>query len=336
VVFLDAGSTGTRAHVFRYHPPRRRGEGGGGGGDGGGGPGAAGHGHDAYARISLPEPKLKVEPGLSRFASDPAAAAASLRPLMEFARQHVPAPARARTPVRLMATAGLRLLPPDAAAAVLDSCRAELGGSGFLFRPEWAQVISGRAEGLFAWMAANYAAGALEEAALQAAVARKSPRDYSRFAGLLELGGASAQVTFLLVDRHEDAGGGGGDDDDGHGGGGSGRPGAREVEADAAAAAQAGGGGSSSGDGGDGRAGGSGSEPLSAAHARHQQQQQPHGGQDHERGSKRLWRWKRRKHIHLQLPGADGGEQGARSPPRRPASAPLLPPHCRAPRHALR
>lgn len=198
IIFLDAGSTGTRVHVFRYEAPRQRAS---------TAPAHAAHSttpSHAYARIHLPEPKLKVEPGLSHFANDPASAAASIRPLIEFARSHVPAPQRASTPVRLMATAGLRLLPPGAAAAILGSCRRELLRSGFEFRDEWAEVISGRVEGLFAWAAANYAGGALEEAARQSAVARKSPRDWSQFAGLLELGGASAQVTFLMLDQERE------------------------------------------------------------------------------------------------------------------------------------
>ncbi|GBF99405.1 nucleoside phosphatase [Raphidocelis subcapitata] len=288
VVFLDAGSTGTRAHVFRYEPPRRR-------------PGA---GHDAYARIALPEPKLKVEPGLSAHASDPAAAAASLRPLLDFARAHVPPAARGATPVRLMATAGLRLLPRAGVEAVLDACRAEIAASGFLFRPEWAEVISGRAEGLFAWMAANYASGALEAAALQAAVARKSPRDWAQFSGLLELGGASAQVTFLLADREQLRGEQGGRDGgpDGEGGGGEGWPAGapRQQQQQQQQQGQQGQQGQQqqqqvleqdqlqvqqrrhgfAGDGAAGGGGGSGEQQLSARAKR-----------------------KRRRHVQLQLPG---------------------------------
>jgi hypothetical protein len=38
-----------------------------------------------YAAIHLPEAKLKVEPGLSSYAADPAAGASSLVELLEFA-----------------------------------------------------------------------------------------------------------------------------------------------------------------------------------------------------------------------------------------------------------
>lgn len=67
-----------------------------------------------------------------------------------------------RTPVHVMATAGLRLLPRNQSAAILDNCRAVLAASGFAFKPSWARVLSGTEEGLFAWVAVNYAAGTLQ------------------------------------------------------------------------------------------------------------------------------------------------------------------------------
>ena len=64
LVILDAGSTGTRVHVFRYVPAKAP---------------------LPYAAIHLPEAKLKVEPGLSSYAAEPAAGAASLGELLDFA-----------------------------------------------------------------------------------------------------------------------------------------------------------------------------------------------------------------------------------------------------------
>lgn len=62
----------------------------------------------------------------------------------------------------LLATAGLRMVSPDRAELVLDACREELLQSGLLFRQDWASVVSGQEEGLYAWIAANYASGALQ------------------------------------------------------------------------------------------------------------------------------------------------------------------------------
>lgn len=140
IVILDAGSTGTRIHVFQYSVDAR----------------------SSYAMLKLPEPKFKVEPGLSSFADHAAGAGASLQPLLKFAEQQVPVMQQATTPVYLMATAGLRLVPPAAAEAVLDECRATLSASAFMFNPAWASVISGMNEGVYGWVAANYAAGSLQ------------------------------------------------------------------------------------------------------------------------------------------------------------------------------
>lgn len=67
----------------------------------------------------------------------------------------------AHTPVMLLATAGMRMMPPHASEAVLAACRRELHRSHLAFQDEWAYLVSGQDEGVFAWIAANYATGAL-------------------------------------------------------------------------------------------------------------------------------------------------------------------------------
>ena len=65
---IDAGSSGTRVHVYTYEAPV----------DG-----------SSYATVLLPERKLKVQPGLSSYAAHPDASGASLEPLILFAKQQV-------------------------------------------------------------------------------------------------------------------------------------------------------------------------------------------------------------------------------------------------------
>eukprot|EP00899_Mesostigma_viride_P017052 jgi/Mesvir1/25348/Mv18525-RA.2 len=159
-LIIDAGSTGSRLHVFRFLP--------------------------AYPmpRMQGPSDALKVNPGLSSYAGRPEAAGDSLMQLLRFAQEKVPTSAWATTPIFLMATAGLRLLDPIAQAGILESCRDLLESSPFRFEAEWAQVIGGAQEGMYGWLATNYAYGTL---------AHRDPR---RTVGVFELGGASAQVTF--------------------------------------------------------------------------------------------------------------------------------------------
>ena len=160
VVVIDAGSQGSRVHVYTLDVPAI------------GMPSVRGE-----ARV------LRVKPGLSAFADDPIAAGASLEPLLEHAASFVPADALASTPALLYATAGLRSVPTDRAERVLASCRETLRRSPFRFRERDAMILPGEREGLYAWVAANYAAGTLGAAP-------------ANTVGVLELGGASMQITF--------------------------------------------------------------------------------------------------------------------------------------------
>ncbi|KAG0449682.1 hypothetical protein HPP92_027114 [Vanilla planifolia] len=161
-IIIDAGSTGTRLHVFSF--------------------------------VISPKTKLpvldlastssvKVRPGLSSYSGDPSSAGDSLVDLLRFGKGKVPRDQWGDTEVRLMATAGLRMLDAGVRDSILESCRMALRSSGFLFQDEWATVISGSDEGVFAWVAANYALGMLGG-------------DPLKTNGIIELGGASAQITF--------------------------------------------------------------------------------------------------------------------------------------------
>lgn len=161
-IVIDGGSTGTRIHVFGYR----------------------------MARSGLPvvdsaaTAAMKVSPGLSAFVVDPRGAGESLVELVEFAKGVVPREQWGETEVRLMGTAGLRMVEAGVVARILESCREVLRGSGFRFQDDWAMVISGADEGIYAWVAANYALGTLGG-------------DPHKTSGIFELGGASAQVTFF-------------------------------------------------------------------------------------------------------------------------------------------
>nr|CAB3483057.1 unnamed protein product [Digitaria exilis] len=190
-VIIDAGSTGSRVHVIAYRAGAGRGA--------------------AFPQLDWAHTaSLKANPGLSSFAADPRGAGLSLAPLVDFARRRVPRERWVDTEVRLMATAGLRLLDSAVAESVLESCRDVLRQSGFLFQDQWATVISGMLhrklldfylilvpcygnvlnwsswaeEGIYAWVAANYALGTLGG-------------DPHGTTGIIELGGASVQVTFV-------------------------------------------------------------------------------------------------------------------------------------------
>ncbi|EOD20925.1 hypothetical protein EMIHUDRAFT_435744 [Emiliania huxleyi CCMP1516] len=160
---FDAGSSGTRVHVYSWKI-------------GGGGS------KDSFDLIA--DDLLKIKPGLSSFKGEPEQAGASLRPLLAYAKEKVPAAAVPATPVFLMATAGLRLVGEGAKDAILASVCDELGKSGFRFRCEWATLLGGEDEGLYGWVTVNYLLGALYPPAKTPAV------------GTIDLGGGSVQVVF--------------------------------------------------------------------------------------------------------------------------------------------
>lgn len=86
---------------------------------------------------------MRINPGLSAYSENPDLAGRSLRELIEFGKQRVPREQWADTEIRLMATAGMRLLELQIQYQILDSCRRALRESGFMFQDEWASVITG-------------------------------------------------------------------------------------------------------------------------------------------------------------------------------------------------
>lgn len=126
-IVIDGGSTGSRIHVFGFDV----------------------EGQDPvfdFGNGGLVS--MRVNPGLSAFSEDPEAASGSLMELLEFGKERVPRELWRETEIRLMATAGLRLLDRAVQDRILDSCRRKLRASGFKFRDEWASVITGNDIGL--------------------------------------------------------------------------------------------------------------------------------------------------------------------------------------------
>ena len=165
-VVFDAGSSGTRIHVYTWRT-------------GGGGP------KDQFDLVE--DDILKSKPGLSAFKDRTAEAGSSLAPLIAHAKGKIPAELISSTPVFLMATAGLRMVGEEAKDAILRSVCAELSSSGFLFRCEWATLLDGRDEGLYGWVTVNYL--------LDTLYGSSSSRGRQPV-GTIDLGGGSVQIVF--------------------------------------------------------------------------------------------------------------------------------------------
>jgi len=123
-----------------------------------------------------------VTPGISSFAQDPRGLIESVRPLINYAKSKVPTHG---TLLYLRATAGMRLLSPPEQKKILKTLRIYFKSTGFTFRDEWADIISGQEEGGLGWVAVNYLNSTLGGSE-------------NKTLGALDLGGASTQISFAF------------------------------------------------------------------------------------------------------------------------------------------
>ncbi|KAL5349272.1 Golgi apyrase [Pseudogymnoascus australis] len=138
--------------------------------------------------------KKKIHPGISTFGERPTDVGEDhLKELLDHALDIVPADQVAETPIFLMATAGMRLLPPIQQAAILREVCAYARANTKFALPDCdlhIQIIPGETEGLYGWIAANYLVGGFD-----------TPEDHAHGKnhhtyGFLDMGGASAQIAF--------------------------------------------------------------------------------------------------------------------------------------------
>jgi len=113
--------------------------------------------------------------------------------LVEHALSIVPESEVENTPIFLLATAGMRLLPDYQRNAVLKNVCSYLQSNTKFQLPDCdlhIQVIPGETEGLYGWIAANYLLGGFD---------RPEQHDHGKnhnTYGFLDMGGASAQIAF--------------------------------------------------------------------------------------------------------------------------------------------
>lgn len=124
-----------------------------------------------------------VRTGLSSFRDDTAAAGASLNELLTYAYGKIPEEKRSQTPAYLMATAGLRLVGEQKTKEIFQSVCNTLVSSPFIFKCEWATLMSGFDEGLYGWVTVNYLKHTLDKGS-------------STTLGIIDLGGGSVQIVF--------------------------------------------------------------------------------------------------------------------------------------------
>jgi len=182
-VILDAGSSGTRLHIYQWKDPEK-----------------------ALKSASQEDlrnlPKLvtnkkwtkKIRPGISTFGDQVEDVGPDhLQKLIDHALGFIPEDKIPDTPIFLMATAGMRLLPQAQQTALTQEICSYLRQNTRFSLPDCnlhIQVIKGETEGLYGWIASNYLLGGFDHPD------KHQHGNGHHTYGFLDMGGASAQIAF--------------------------------------------------------------------------------------------------------------------------------------------
>jgi guanosine-diphosphatase len=167
-LMIDAGSTGSRIHVYKFNN--------------------CGASPELENEVFEMTPAKVGGAGLSSFDADAEGAAKSLDMLMDVADKNVPEAYQQCTPVAVKATAGLRKLGKEKSDNILEAVRTRLETQypfPVISREKGGvEVMAGEQEGVYAWITANYLLGKI------------GGPDKTPTAAVLDLGGGSTQIVF--------------------------------------------------------------------------------------------------------------------------------------------
>jgi apyrase len=162
-IIVDAGSSGSRLHLFEYH-------------------------HDENNQLIVKDIFIKkTNSGLSSYSNHPGEAALSLKSLFDAADTKVRSLAISpkEVSVDILATAGMRLLPEKSQQDIYTHVQDYLD-SHYSFSIKNVKTISGKMEGIYAWLELNYLEGNFAPG--------------KETLGIIDMGGASTQIAFATQD----------------------------------------------------------------------------------------------------------------------------------------
>lgn len=168
MVIVDAGSSSSKVHVYAYAP--------------------------VLPMIPVPVIKdlfsQKSSPSLSSFVNTPTSAGASLQTILDAAvnqLQGMGVNDLSGIPIKVLATAGMRLLNQNQQNAIYDNVRSYIRSHyGFSLNDADVQTITGVMEGIYDWLDVNYLLNNFTQ--------------LSPTVGSIDMGGASTQIAFATTD----------------------------------------------------------------------------------------------------------------------------------------
>ncbi|KAM4702821.1 ectonucleoside triphosphate diphosphohydrolase 7 [Rhinophrynus dorsalis] len=188
-IVIDCGSSGSRVFVY-FWPPHN------------------GNPHDLLdikqMRDLGSKPVVKkIKPGISTMALTPDRASDYMNPLLSFAASYIPKTKHKETPLYILCTAGMRVLPESQQAAILQDLVKDVPQEfDFLFSEAHAEVISGKQEGVYSWISINFVLGRFdhdfdeEDAVVAVTVGKEESIIRKRTVGILDMGGGSLQIAY--------------------------------------------------------------------------------------------------------------------------------------------
>ncbi|KAH0790250.1 ectonucleoside triphosphate diphosphohydrolase 1 [Histomonas meleagridis] len=164
-IMVDAGSSGTRAHIYKWEKSK-------------GIPNvnpAPNRTNGWVYKSKIPLAKAHKNSSIIEFI---------FKPIIKFSMKRIPPENYPTTRIFVFATAGVRLLSEEDQLRVISQTYEYLQkNSPFKLKPRYVQAITGVEEGIFGWLSVNHLLGRLTS---------KST------IGALDMGGASSQISFRI------------------------------------------------------------------------------------------------------------------------------------------
>ncbi|XP_076470889.1 ectonucleoside triphosphate diphosphohydrolase 7-like [Babylonia areolata] len=194
-IVIDCGSSGSRVYVY-FWPPH------------------SGNPHDLLNIQQLMDHEgkpvaKKVSPGLSSFEDHPDEASDHIKKLLLFAQDYIPREKHKETPLYILATAGMRMIPKIAQDKIMKDLHTDIPQEfDFVVAENHFEIIPGKLEGVYAWIAVNYALDRFSHsnskvASVDVQLPDGKTHRRSQTVGMIDMGGGSVQIAYEVTDESQ-------------------------------------------------------------------------------------------------------------------------------------